>query len=95
MIIKRVGPVSCARISAFLYAIVGLIIGGVFSLVAMVGGFASDAPEVSRFGPIIGAAAVIVFPLLYGAMGFVVTLIAAWIYNLAADVMGGVEVDLQ
>ena len=95
MIINRVGPLSFARISGFLYAIIGLIIGGVFSLGAMVGMFASDDPELASFGPLIGAAAVIVFPILYGLLGFVATLVAAWIYNLAAGIVGGVEVDIQ
>jgi hypothetical protein len=95
MIIKRVGPLSCARISGLLYAVIGLIIGGTFSLIAMAGGFASDAPEVSRFAPIIGVAAVIVLPILYGLMGFVATLVAVWLYNVAAGIVGGVEVDVQ
>ena len=41
-----------------------------------------------------GVGAVIVFPILYGLMGFVATLIAAWLYNVAAGVVGGVEVDV-
>ena len=95
MIITRVGPLSFARISGFLYAIIGLIIGGVFSLGAMVGGFASDDPEIASFGPIIGAAAVIIFPILYGVLGFVVSLLFAWVYNAVAGIVGGVEVDIQ
>ena len=37
MVIKRIGPVSCAKITGTLYAILGLVIGGVFSLVALAG----------------------------------------------------------
>lgn len=95
MIIKRVGPVSVARLSGLLYAVIGLLIGGIFSLVAMAGGFASDSPELAGFGPVIGVAAIIVFPVLYGGLGFVTTLIAAWLYNLAAGIVGGVELDVQ
>ena len=40
MIIKRIGPLSCARLSGLLYAIIGLVLGGIFSLIAMAGGFA-------------------------------------------------------
>lgn len=95
MIIRRIGPLSFARISGFLYAIIGLVLGGIFSLVAMVGGFASDTAEAAGVGAVIGVAAVVVFPILYGLMGFVATLIAAWLYNVAAGVVGGVEVDIQ
>lgn len=62
---------------------------------AIAGGLASDAPGLAGFGPAIGVAAVIFFPILYGGLGFVTTLIAAWLYNLAAGIVGGVELDVQ
>lgn len=95
MIINRVGPLSCARLTGLLYAVIGLLIGGVFSLVAMAGGLASDSPELAGLGPVIGVAAVIVFPILYGGLGFLATLVAVWLYNLAASIVGGVELDVQ
>lgn len=95
MIIKRVGPVSFAKVSGFLYALIGLIVGGILSLVAMAGGFASEAAGAAGLGAIIGVGAVIVLPIMYGLMGFVATLIAAWLYNVAAGLVGGVEVDIQ
>ncbi len=95
MIIKRVGPLSCARLSGLLYAVIGLILGGIFSLVAMVGGFSSETAGDAGIGAMIGVGAVLVFPILYGLMGFVATLIAAWLYNVAAGIVGGVEVDMQ
>ena len=95
MIVTRVGPLSFARLTGLLYAVIGLIIGGIFSLVAIAGGLASDSPELAGFGPVIGVAAVIVFPILYGGLGFVTTLIAAWLYNVAAGIVGGVELDVQ
>jgi len=95
MIIKRVGPVSFAKVSGFLYALIGLIVGGILSLVAMAGGFASEAAGAAGLGAVIGVGAVIILPIMYGLMGFVATLIAAWLYNLAAGLVGGVEVDIQ
>jgi hypothetical protein len=95
MIIKRVGPLSCAKISAVLYAVIGLVMGGVFSLVGVAGGFASETAGAAGVGAIIGVAAIVVFPIFYGLMGFVFTLFAAWLYNFAADFVGGVEIDVQ
>jgi len=95
MIIKRVGPVSCAKVSGFLYALIGLIVGAIFSLAAMAGAFASDTEGAAGLGAIIGVGAVIAFPIFYGLMGFVATLIGAWLYNLAAGLVGGVEFDIQ
>ena len=94
MIINRVGPLSVAKLSAFLYAIIGLILGGVFSLVAMVGGFSSDNASTAGMA-VMGVGAVIVFPILYGLIGFVGSLLMAWLYNVTAGMIGGIEVDME
>jgi hypothetical protein len=95
MIIKRIGPLSFAKLSAVLYAVMGLVVGGIFSLVGLAGGFASETAGAAGVGAIMGVAAIVVFPIFYGVMGFVITLFAAWLYNFAADFVGGVEIDIQ
>jgi len=95
MVIKRIGPISCAKISGALYAILGIIIGAVFSMIALAGGFASDSAEGAGIGAGIGVAAIIVFPILYGCIGFVGTLLVAWLYNIGAELVGGIEIDVQ
>jgi hypothetical protein len=95
MVIKRVGPVSCAKVVAALYMIVGVAIGGLISLGSMAGGMASEAPWMAGLGAAIGIAAIVVLPLVYGALGFVATLIGAWLYNIAAGIVGGIEIDVQ
>jgi hypothetical protein len=95
MIIKRVGPLSFARLSGALYAFIGLIIGGIFSMIAMAGGFASDTSGMPGVAAVVGVAAIVVFPILYGLMGFVATLIGAWLYNIVAGIVGGIELDVQ
>jgi hypothetical protein len=95
MVLHRIGPVSCAKITGTLYTVLGLVIGGVFSLAAMAGGFASNSSRGAGFGAIIGVGAIVFFPILYGCIGFVVTLVGAWLYNVVAGVVGGVEMDLR
>ena len=95
MIIKLIGPVSCANIAGKLYAILGLVFGGIFSLAALAGGFASNTSGGAGLAAMIGVGAVVVFPILYGGIGFVATLIGAWLYNVIAGLVGGVEMDLQ
>jgi hypothetical protein len=95
MIIKRIGPVSCAKISGTLYAILGILIGGIFSLIALAGGFASNTPEAAGAGAIFSVGAIVIFPILYGVSGFVATLIAAWLYNVVAGLVGGIEMEVQ
>jgi hypothetical protein len=95
MMIKRIGPVSCAKIAGTLYAILGIVLGGVFSLAALAGVFAADAAETPAFPMLFGGAAIVVLPVLYGCLGFVMALISAWLYNVLAGWVGGIELDLQ
>jgi len=95
MVIKRIGPLSCAKIVGLLYVIVGLVVGAFFSLAALAGGLAANESGSAGMGAIIGVGAIVAFPILYGCLGFVGTLIGAWLYNLAAGAVGGIEMDLQ
>jgi hypothetical protein len=95
MVIKRVGPLSCAKIAGTLYAIIGLFAGAGISLVAMLGGFGGQTTESGLFGAAMGAAAIIVIPICYGVLGFLTSLIGAALYNVIAGLVGGVEVDTQ
>jgi hypothetical protein len=102
MTIKRFGPVSCAKIAGVIYAGIGLLIGAMFSLVAVVGmalsgtqrGLAERAVS-PLAGAVMGLGAIIICPILYGAMGFVSALIGAWLYNLVALRVGGIEIDIS
>jgi hypothetical protein len=95
MVIKRVGPLSCAKVVAALYMIVGVVVGALISLASMAGGMVSDEPWVAGLGAAVGIAAIIVLPIVYGSLGFVATLIGAFLYNIAAGIVGGVEIDVQ
>jgi hypothetical protein len=95
MTIKSVVPMSCAKVAAVLYGIGGLLAGGLFSLVSLMGGLAADDGAAAGFGAMIGAGAIIVFPLVYACLGFVGSLIAAWLYNIVAGMVGGIEFETQ
>jgi hypothetical protein len=94
MIVKRIGPLSCAKLAGTLYGILGLCFGAVMSVVALAGGFAGQSQESAAFGTIFGVLAIVIVPVLYGGLGFVMTLITAALYNLLAGVVGGVEIDV-
>jgi hypothetical protein len=72
MVIKRIGPMSVAKITGTLYAVMGLVVGAFFSLLAA-GGFGPNDSDLSGFGMVLGTGAVVVFPILYGCIGFVAT----------------------
>jgi hypothetical protein len=95
MTIKRVGPLSCAKVAAALYAVVGLVAGIVVSLAAMAGAFAANEEAAGALGLILGVGAIVVLPIMYACMGFVMTLVLTALYNRVADFIGGVEVDIS
>ena len=95
MVINRIGPLSCAKIVGTLYIFVGLVAGGILSLLAMAGAFASTTSDASYFGAFLGVGSIIFFPLFYGCLGFVSALIGAWLYNLLAGVVGGIQLEVQ
>jgi hypothetical protein len=94
MIVRRVGPLSVAKVTGVIYALLGAIFGTIFALAAIAGSFAAADQEATFLGPIFGVGAIVFLPLLYGCMGFVVTLIMAWLYNAVAGLVGGIEVDI-
>ena len=92
-------PCPCAKVAGLLYVVIGLIAGGLFSLVAMAGGFAAAAASPSNgagaFAALFGVGAIIILPIFYGVFGFIGTLIMAWLFNVAAGMVGGIEVDAK
>lgn len=95
MVIKSVGALSCAKIAGTLYALIGFIAGAGLSLVSLLGGFAGGEGSGALLGAAFGMAAIVLFPIMYGGIGFVVTLITAWLYNVLAGMVGGVELNVQ
>jgi hypothetical protein len=95
MVIRRIGPLSCARLAGFLYGAIGLVVGAVVSVIAMLGGIAADDQRGALLGAMFGIGAIVVLPMFYAVLGFATTLLGAWLYNVAAGFMGGVELDVQ
>ena len=94
MVLKRVGPLSSAKISATVYALIGLLFGALLTLGAITG-MGAGGEGAGMMGMMMGIGAIIVLPILYGVIGFIAGALGAVIYNLAAGMVGGVEMDLQ
>jgi hypothetical protein len=88
MIIKRIDPMSFAKLNGVMYAAIGLILGLFFALVGR--GFGAGGMMGS-----FGMAAIIVLPIIYGVFGFVATAIFAMIYNLVAGWVGGIKLEVE
>lgn len=91
--ISSVGVLSCAKMLGVLYGCMALLIIPIF----LIGGLAGMASRQTN-GAIGGAvmlAFAILAPFIYGGIGFVFGAIGAWIYNLIAKRLGGIEIQLE
>jgi hypothetical protein len=97
MVITRVNPVSAAKVAGLLYVVIGLVAGALISLVAMGGAAlgAASGENSAIFGMLTGVGAIVVLPICYGIFGFIGTLIMAWLFNVAAGMVGGVEIEAR
>lgn len=95
MVIQRIVPLSCGKVAAVLYGTMGLVFGAIVSVAALVGGFRAGNLIGPLAGGLVGVGSIILLPILYGGLGFLVAVIAAWLYNLAAGYVGGIEIDVK
>jgi hypothetical protein len=100
MIVKRIQPMSLAKVMAVVYGGLGLVIGALVSLFALVGsGLAAAAAEEGPlppfFGILFGLGAVVVLPIFYGFFGFLGGLIVSGLYNATTKLTGGIELEVD
>ena len=94
----RVG--SVAKVFGDVYAGVGLIIGLCVAVVSMLGsGLASamggESGASSVIGSLFGVGAIVFLPILYGVLGFVGGALMSALYNMAAGLVGGIEIETR
>lgn len=97
VIVKKIGALSLAKLQAIIMAVFGLFLGILYALMgptiiqaSLAGGQA--IPEVGKF--IFGPWAILILPVIYGIMGFIVGLVFAGVYNLVARIFGGLKIEL-
>jgi Transmembrane domain of unknown function (DUF3566) len=100
--IKRIAPLQAGKMLGVLYACMGLIFLPFFALAGLAGAFAQHAQQAQNAPPLPAALMAgimfgfgIFLPIIYGVMGFVFGIIMAAIYNLIADWIGGIEVEVE
>ena len=99
--IRRMGVLSCAKIYSITLAAMGLILGVIYGLIfmvvggAMMAGGGRDSGMAGGSSIVIGLVMMIAIPVFYGVIGFVGGIIGALVYNVAAGVVGGLELELE
>ncbi|MFH1511202.1 MAG: DUF3566 domain-containing protein [Candidatus Woesearchaeota archaeon] len=87
--VKSIGALSLAKIQGIVMAFFGLVIGIFVAALSEIGTVFG--------GPFfrLGYLAVIGLPIFYGAVGFVFGAVTALMYNAAAKLVGGLEIELD
>ena len=98
MVIRKVGIGSVVKVFGVLYGLLGFVVGAFLAMFALVGFGAAaagneDVP--AWLGSLFGIGAVIVLPIVYGIMGVVGGVLIAALYNLVANLTGGLEIEVQ
>lgn len=78
--IVNISPLQTAKVFALLYFVLSIPLVGLMSISFL----ASPAPK-----PAMGL--LILLPVFYLIFGFIFTAIGAWVYNLVAKWVGGIE----
>jgi hypothetical protein len=92
--IHRVRHIGVAQLAKTM-GVLDLLIGLVFAVCFYIIGSMTPGGEMAKAFPMGGIGVVILIPLLYGFFGFLVGALIAWLYNVVAGWVGGVEIDLQ
>ena len=93
MILKGIGVRSAAKFAGLLYGLMGLIFGAVLTLVSVIGLSTGQTPGIQ--GLLFGVGSIIVLPILYGVMGYLMMAAMAALFNLVAGWTGGIEMNFE
>src|SRR2546423_1692368 len=101
--IKRVGVLSLAKIFGLIFLVIGLIVGVIYGLFIMLFGAAmmsrmgGDAGGAAAGTGVVvgGLAAMVIMPLFYSVLGFVMGAIYALVFNAASGFLGGLELQVE
>lgn len=99
MVLKSVGVLSAGKIMGVLGAIGGLLRGAFMAFFSLLGGVVLHQQGGPGNGAIpalfVGFGAIVFLPIIYGIFGFIGGMIYALLYNLAAGIIDGLELEIE
>jgi uncharacterized membrane protein YhdT len=93
VVLKSVEIFSWAKIHALFGIVFGLFYGVLFTVIGAAMGLSQGMPGIPRMETF-GFISIIVFPIIFAIMGFICGAIMAFLYNLFASAVGGVQIEL-
>lgn len=98
--LKRIAPLQAGKLLAAFYGLISLLFVP-FMLFFMAMGTFAARHQGGEAGPALpmmfgmGIGFLLFIPVLYAAMGFVFGVLGAWLYNLLAGWIGGLELEFE
>lgn len=95
--IKNVDILSVAKLLGTLYALIGLVVGLFFTMIAILGFAAGGGGggDAVMGGLVTGVGAIILLPLFQGIAGFLAGVIGGFLYNVVASIVGGLVFEVE
>lgn len=102
--IRRVSPLQAGKMAALIYAGMSLIFVPIVAIFMAFGALASIAAAANNnhagalpaaLGVGMFIAGIVVLPIFYGVIGFIIGALGALVYNLVAKWVGGIEIELE
>ena len=100
--IRKLGVLSVAKIEAAILFVLSLLISIPYGLILIIYGLVGGSAVGNSAGLAIGAGGVVIgllimvgLPIMYSIMGFVGGAIAALLYNLFSNWVGGIEIEVE
>ena len=88
-VLRLIAPLPAARVLGLLYMVISIPFAILFWY------FAPANSPFGGLGATGGIFMVIILPIIYGVVGFVMTLLGAWLYNVMAGLLGGIRIEVQ
>jgi hypothetical protein len=86
--LSRIAPWQAGKLFALMYFFLSLLFVIPLLLVSVL------VPMPAGPGPRLGPGMLILFPFLYALVGLIFVPLACWIYNIAAGIVGGLQVSV-
>lgn len=88
--VKKIGVLQTAKISAIIFFLISLVVFVPVMLIMVIIGAISGNTEIwTAILPII------IMPILYPLIGFLMTALWCWLYNVIAKKIGGIEIEFE
>ncbi len=94
MKLKRINPVSLAKMLSIMHACIGLLMAVILTGSAFVQA-ATDTDSNSTFSLGWSLLALLLLPPLNAGLGFLTGLFISWFYNLTVRYGGGIQVEME